>query len=648
MFAQQMEKTQHQPEKKKPAKKEPPKEKKNAGFSFSSRNVPTAAGCYLFFDEKDELLYVGKAKNLRKRVATYFQKNQKSPRTALMVGKIARLEVRVVNSEMEALILENNLIKQHRPRFNVLMRDDKNFLYLRVTPGAIPKIEITRRLVRDGSFYFGPKTSAKQFRATMNFCQKVFRIRTCNLTMEVGAEGKVKVLTNPENRKLPCMDFHLHRCSAPCTGEITPDEYAADLQMMKQFLRGQTKEILQGLQERMMGYAQEKNFEAAAKIRDLIASIEVSTQRQQAEFNDLVDRDFLNFVREGSRAFFVRIAFRGGKLLHQNEVELRAEEFIEDGVLVTQCLMQFYEKVDEMPREICIPVDMPQREETEQILSQKFSGGEKISLLVPQKGEKKRVMELAEKNARHFCEQKKLEELAKAENFANALPELAQVLSLPEPPRRIECVDISHYAGAHPVASLVVFQDGAPSPAQYRRFSVKTLPEGGIDDFASMKEIITRRFGRADDTKFAAALPDLLVLDGGKGQLSTVMKIFDEGEPPEGFDPHTQIIALAKREEQIFRPGEKDPLELPFTSSALKLLQRLRDEAHRFAISYNRNLRSKSATKSALDSVPGIGAATRKKLLQAFGSAAGVREADDEALSALLNKKQLEAVRRHL
>ncbi len=596
-------------------------------FSFHAKKIPMGPGCYLFWDKDGEILYVGKAKHLRKRVASYFQKNKQPAKTRVLVSKVDRIETRVVNSEMEALILENNLIKELSPRFNIRLKDDKNFVYLHVTNEDWPKMEITRRLVRDGSFYLGPKTSTKEFRETVRFCQKFFRIRMVKSSL----------------------DYYPHLLSGKF--EVSREEYLKNVSMMKQFLGGQTRNVLQVLQSRMMGFAEDKNFEAAAKTRDLIQSIQVSTQKQAVQIKDQVNRDFLAFEREGDLAYFVRIAFRHGQMLDQNEVVFRARDFFSDEEVVEAFLLQFYPKVDVLPREIYVGSQLDNTLEVEGFLMESFPDSGKLEIIVPQKGDKKRVLEMAEKNARQFAERKKLEEMSHAENFAKALPELAEHLGLSDPPHRIECFDISHLSGTATVASQVVFVDGEPKKSEYRRFKLKTL-NGKIDDFASMREILSRRFARKEDKKFAEKFPDLIVIDGGKGQLSSVMKAVDDFSKdnlfPDDFDPNSQIIALAKREEEIFRPGQKEPLLLSFESSALKLLQRIRDEAHRFAITFNRAVRQKKAHKSVLDEISGIGGVTKKKLLKKFGSVLEIKKASDKELLEILNKKQMESLRKQL
>ncbi len=749
--------------------------KETSEFNFDSSLIPSDSGCYLFYDEEDHLLYVGKAKNLKKRVSQYFQKNNQGPKVTLMVSKIRRIETRIVNAEIEALILENNLIKEHKPKFNILLRDDKNFTYLRVTNEEEPKLEIVRRVIKDGSTYFGPKTSTKEFRETVKFCQKFF--------------GAKMIKSN--------QDYYINQLLGK---ELPLEEYQQNIERMKKFLRGNTDEVIKELQERMMNFAADKNFEAAARVRDTMQSIDKSTQRQTVEFTDLIDRDFINFYQEGRHVYVVVMAFRQGKFRDLNRISLNGAEFNDYAEIMTNFLTQFYERVIELPREIYIPEPLENIETITKFLEENFNKGQKIDLLIPQKGNKKTILELARKNAKQEAQKANLEAQSQAENFAKALPELAKALDLKESPKRIECYDISHLSGTHTVASMVVFEDGKPKNSEYRRFKIKTLKDGKIDDFAAMKEVVERRFKRIDtdkkeivitmkpvgteaewdnyhqireheiflphngpdfeynrehpdeskknnhpmiflldkkiigvvrldhqtktrlimrvfgfnkkyqrqglgtqaielienyaleqgfkslvlnaneqavefykkqnfeegfwkgDSKDCSCkpmgkkliakkdkwmLPNLVVIDGGKGQLSSTMKVF-ENLKVEGFDPQTQIISLAKREEQIFKPGCSDPIELDFENPGLQLLQRLRDEAHRFAISFNRSLRQKNQTKSALDDVNGVGSATKKKLMQYFETVANIRDASDDELLKIVNQKQLNNLRRQL
>lgn len=964
-------------------------------FVYDPKLIPLEAGCYLFYDLSNEIIYVGKAKSLRKRVTSYFRKNDKSPKTESLVKKICRIETRTVRTEMEALILENSLIKQHRPKYNILLRDDKNFLYLRVTNDDIPKIELTRRLIRDGSTYIGPRTSSKSFRKTIAFCQKFFGAKMVNASYD-NYVSKLK-------------------------GEkISSQVYRENIKRMKKFLRGDTKEVLGEIKQKMMDFAKARNFEAAAKMRDLLVAIDGSTQRQTIEFtDDVTPRDFVHFYRDKNKAFFVRMVFRNGKFVDQNELTFRAEEFASDGEIVAQFLLQFYPRVDTLPREIFVPA-LPEAIDTVieflQTPSPPCQGESKneykntenravtnLTIHVPERGDKKKILDIAAVNAKNFAEKTHIEALSQAENFAKALPELTEILGIEQPIRRIECYDISHFAGHQTVASQVVFIDGQPHKNSYRRYKIETLKPGEIDDFASMQEVLGRRFARliedrsktaiisdqvqdkklvdpgssislktvktgkewknyhtfgkklfalhrpdikynanhpdlkkeqnhpflimqnntpigffrldekeetqiifrtflideihrnkgigtqvlkkieswclekekksivvnahkeafgfyekngfktnfwkgdstnekcvpmgknivvqsidsefeiftaeskADREKIFSLLddifvtengvgiesaekhfdpektvvfgvkkdgeiiggirggkferttwklgslgikkefrkqgagklllnhfwavtqaheakklivlgnnkildfyfdygfseikkltkklekhvlaakekldekdikftllelkpnkekkeknipeyPDLIVIDGGKGQLSSVLKILepimksvsaDQSEKKSWqFDISKNVIALAKREEEVFRgvvvssnkkiSVEFEQIDINPNSAASKLLQRTRDEAHRFAITFNRNLRAKSAMKSVLDEITGIGGRTKKNLLQAFGSVSGIRDASDEALLDIVNAKQLVSLRKQL
>lgn len=606
----------------------PTKKSREKIFVFDAKRIPTTPGCYLFWDKDGDLLYVGKAKNIRTRVRSYFQKKDHPTKTDIMVKKIKKIETRSTSTEIEALILENNLIKEYAPRFNIRLRDDKNFVYLHLTKEEKPKMEIVRRIKRDGGYYLGPKTATKEFKKLIRFCQKFFHIRMVN----------------------PSKDYYPDVIAGKY--DISDEEYQQNIDLMKRFLNGQTHDIVKHLQKKMMQFASEKNFEAAAKIRDTLTSITKSTEKQRVSFTDGKNRDFIAAVRDEDSAYIVRLVFRHGNLIDQNDIVFKAKDFFDDADIFEAFLMQFYPKVDHLPHEIFLPVTLPHTDELERFLGDNIQSPSSIKIITPQKGDKKKILLIAEKNARHYMERQKIDDLSKAENFAKALPELAEALALDEPPSRIECYDISHFNGADTVASQVVFVDGRPQKSEYRRFKLKNLPPGKIDDFASMNEILLRRFARKDDPLFAKKFPDLIVIDGGKGQLSSVMKAVKEFEKreafPENFDAQKQIIALAKREEEIFRPESSDPILLPLESAPIRLLQRIRDEAHRFAITFHRSLRTKNTTKSILDEVPGIGPGTKKKLLQTFDSVGGIKKASDTDLQKILSATQFKNLKKFL
>ena len=658
-------------------------------FKFDPKKIPTDPGCYLFLDEKSVILYIGKAKNLRARVKSYFSASKKSPKTELLVSKITEIQTQITASETESLVLENNLIKTHLPKFNILLRDDKNFLYLRITNEVFPKFEITRRLIRDGSFYFGPKTSAKSLRQTIRFCQKIFGIRSCRLVFG-DSESPVQILKNPENRRLPCLDFHVKKCSGPCTSEISAAKYRENVENMKSFLRGRTGSVLKNLREKMKNFATQKNFEAAAKMRDLVFSIENATEKQAVQFVQNFDADFVHFYPKNKSFYFVRLLFRGGKMIDQNEVECGAGAFAtsDSSEVLETFLSQFYPKVDSVPPQIFVPFALENAENLNAFLNTK--------IIQSQKGNRRKILDLAQKSARYFAEKSETEKMSAAENFGKSLPELCEVLEL-ESARRIECFDISHFSGTSTVASQAVFCDGRPAKSEYRKYKIRTLARGQIDDFAALSEVLTRRFtALKKEIESAAAqkkelekvvknlekklksaknveniraeisehlsqiakipppkIPDLIVIDGGKGQLSAVLEVaksFDFAAfLPAGssFDSSKNLISLAKKFETIFRPASPPrEINLPFESPALQLLQRIRDEAHRFAITFNRADRRKNDQKSILDDVAGIGPATKKKILQTFGSVAAAKKASDAELRKILNAAQLDRFRR--
>ena len=653
---------------------------KTKKFTYNAKEIPTNSGCYLFFGgKKDELLYIGKAKNLRQRVSSYFNQNKKGLKTKHLVSKINRIEIREVSTEIEALILENNLIKKHQPKYNILLRDDKTFLYLRITKESEPKMEITRRLVRDGSTYIGPKTSAKSFRSTINFCQKFFGVRMVN----------------------PSQDNYVVKQQ---TQEISQENYRKNVQRMIKFLHGDIKEAVQNLTELMQEQAKNSNFEAAARTRDLLISIQGNNEKQLVESSDLTARDFINFSREKNEIIVVRLVFRHGKFIDQNELSMKAEEFFSAEEILEKFCWEFYRQVDQLPQEIILPLELPNITQIFQLISTENKQEKLVKIVIPQKGDKIKLLNLAKKNAENSLQKSIIKKTSHQKVFKMASQELQKSLQKEDPLQTIECYDISHFSGQETVASQVVFVDGQPHNSAYRRYKIKSLQAGEIDDFKSMAETLTRRMDKLQQDFFVwekeqekisqenskkeqkekeeeiiennkeskpkkdkkdkpkkttppekFPLPDLIVLDGGKGQLSAVLqvlkKLLSKDFP---FNIEQQIIALAKEQEEVFQGKfEKNEikftkLDIPASSSASMLLQRLRDEAHRFAHSYNQNLRKKQAEKSILDEIDGIGGITKKKLLKAFGSPREISQQNDKQLLTILNKKQLENLRKIL
>lgn len=760
--------------------------------------LPTTPGVYKMKNADGMIIYVGKAKNLRNRVRSYFRtQKDRAMRTQKLVENIADLEWIEVGSDLEALFLETNLIKELRPRYNVLMKDDKNFVYIKITKEDFPRIELVRRVEKDGARYFGPKTSAGTIRKTLMLLQKLFLYRSCDLGLEWDPErndpksGHTRV--TKKTITFPCLDFHIKRCAGPCIGKVSPEEYKKSIEKIELFLEGKTGEIEKQLKEQMAIAVQKKEFEKAALIRDKIKGLEsLRTPSQVATSPDQENMDISAFVLEGGKAYFNLFNLREGKLIGQ-------ENFIADsggfepgdegqaGEVIEAFLYQYYEKATSIPSIVLIPYELEEQEFLEDWLSNQ--AGHRVYVKVPERGRKHQLLELAEKNARSFQKQHKARWEGMEEKDEEALAELARHLGLAKPPKRIECYDISHLSGTDTVASMVVLENGQTKKSDYRKFRLKTLANGEIDDFKSMKEILFRRllylnkapkgvtfkkalkshqkgiedlltewrgspkegesvftgelseyivaikdkkvigllrltegasktflqksfyvspdhrelgvgkallrwsfdfkkakrvylscdektFGYYDDFGFEEvkqlpddfvrqletepylalkphllaydplkhydssfkAKPNLIVIDGGKGQLSHAK------ESADALGSTIPMIGLAKREEEIFLPEKSLPLLIPRDSRALLLLQKIRDEAHRFAITFQRDSRKKYLTASSLDEIAGIGPTQKSKLLTTFGSVEQIRIAPITEIEKVVGKSLAEKI----
>jgi excinuclease ABC subunit C len=662
--------------------------------------IPNKPGVYQFKDKNGNVLYIGKAKDLRKRIKSYFQQtNKQSIRIQKMVEQIDDIEVTVVNSELEAIILETNLIKEIRPKYNILMKDDKNYVYVKITKNEdFPQIKIVRKVENDGALYFGPKTAAGKVRKTLDVLKKIFPYRHCNLFLKYEKTGKVTVVN--KTMKYPCLDYHIKRCIGPCVCNCTKQEYEEIIKQIVRFLRGHTDEIIESLSLQMQQAAADKQFEKAAKLRDKLQAITEISEKQVVSTPNREDIDAINFVSETGRIFFTLFMIRDGKFINQENFEFKSgvdKEDIKDyEEILESFITQYYEKCTDFPKEILIPNKIPGIETLEKWISE--IKGSKIKILIPQKGEKEKIIKLAEKNAKNFANLSRIKWQNNEQKRKKALEELKEKLNLPKIPRRIECFDISHISGTNQVASMVVFKNGTPSTKDYRRFKIRTLKEGKPDDFAAMLEVLKRRFlylvKSKSDIKFKktkdiltgslnkkiistckhqvikdfdyyfdfkiqknftdffmgiiqrakknriyiaaeksvleeaeksgfvkvkkspdeikiskqktclmfdkskykqekgfAEKPDLILIDGGKGQLTQGVKIQKK------FKTDIKLVALAKKNEDVYIPGSNLPLPFAKDSEALYLLQQLRDEAHRFAITYHKNLRSKEMFK---------------------------------------------------
>lgn len=587
--------------------------------------LPQKPGCYIMKNAAGEVIYVGKAVNLRSRVRSYFQEHADHERKVIkMVSQITDLEWIVVGSELEALIFEMNLIKKHRPRFNVRLKDDKRYPYIKVhLNDPFPKVTVTRQMVRDGSRYFGPYTSVWAVHQTLDLLRHIFPYLTCD-----------REITGNDAR--PCLYFDIKLCSGPCIGAIDRTGYAQLIADLCAFLDGQTDPIVTRLQQEMAAAADQLNFEKAAQIRDQLQSIERVVEKQKVITSEEGNSDVLAIARANNEACIQVFFIRNGRLMGREYFVMEGTEEIPDAGVMAEFIKQFYTEAAVIPERVLLPNEVEEAQIIRQWLRTK-RGGEKVELSVPRSGTAQDLVEMATENAVETLQALRTQWEADKNKQVQALTEIQQALALSEPPNRIECFDISNTQGTASVGSMVVFEQGTPSRGHYRHFNIKTVI--GPDDFASMEEVLTRRFrrwqaaqenqlvGAKPDPSFAV-LPDLLIVDGGQGQLGRAVKVLESFNLME----IVPVAGLAKQQEELFQPGRKDSVILPRHSQGLFLLQRIRDEAHRFAITAHRKARGKVGVASRLDAIPGIGPARRKALLEKFGDIEGIRQATLEDL----------------
>ena len=580
-------------------------------------DLPKAPGVYIFRGARGEVLYVGKASSLRDRVRSYFQAERNLPyKVRHLVREIADLEVIETASAAEALILEDALIKKHRPRFNVRLRDDKRYPYLKITKERFPRVQVVRRRGEDGARYFGPYTSSKSMRRALKLAHKLFPIRICNLPLD--------------ERRLdrPCLLYHIGRCSGPCAGLASEEEYRRYVEGAAFLFQGRVDEVIEALKEEMARAAAEERFEHAAHLRDQVRALERIRERQVVALPEPVDLDAIGIAVEGERGYGTVLIVRGGRLIGREGFPLKLPVETSPEEALEEFLDQYYTRATAIPQEVLLPEEIEDAEGLSLYLSGRR--GSKVRVHVPRRGERRELVEMAQRNARLSLKRAAAEELPGEEDV---LEELAEALGLSVRPWRIEAFDISNLQGQEATGSMVVFVGGSPRRDAYRRFRVRRA--GRPDDYAMMEEVLRRRLshGLAELSDPAVAkgrfsdLPDLILVDGGKGQLSVALKVLEE-HALSGIE----VAALAKREELVYVPGRAEPIRLPRGSSALKLLQRIRDEAHRFAVEYHRRLRGRRALASLLDSVEGIGPKRRELLLRRFGSLEGLRQASLEEL----------------
>ncbi len=572
-------------------------------------HLPESPGVYLWKDDEGKVLYVGKAKRLRSRVKSYWaQDHLSSPKTRGLMRKVRDLETIVVPSESHALILEATLIKEYHPRFNIALRDDKSYPYIKVTvQEPFPRVIVTRRLQDDGARYFGPYTDVGLMRRALNVVKRIFTVRSCHYNLPREA---------PER---PCLDYFIKRCQAPCVGYQTTHDYGAMIDEVVWFLDGRTSDVVRHVRDRMTDASERLDFERAGELRDALRHLEKMEEPTVVLEVEGGDRDVVGYARDGEDACVVILRIRGGKLLARDHRLVEHAEDEEDGAVLGACLAQWYRTAEARAADLLVPFEFDDRESLEASLD-----GTKIR--IPQRGPRRALVDLADKNAQHLLEEFKLAALEADERAVDPVYELQRELGLPRLPRSLICFDISHAQGTDVVASAVWFENGRPKRSEYRKFKIAIFE--GNDDFKSMHEVVTRYFTRRVAEELE--LPDLAVIDGGKGQLGAARAALEAlGVTSMG------LISLAKRDEEIFLPGRRDPVRLPRRSPALRMLQQARDEAHRFAVSFQRQKRAARTITSELLKVPGVGPTKRRALLTAFGSVQGVREATVHQIAAV-------------
>jgi excinuclease ABC subunit C len=585
------------------------------GLELKLKNLPTSPGVYIFLNDGGRPIYIGKAKNLRNRVRTYFQASGPvMERTRRMVAQVADLDLIVTANEIESLILEANLVHEHRPRYNVMLKDDKHFPYIKITNEPFPRVLVVRRFERDQATYFGPYTSSKGMRRTLSYLMQLFKIRTCNYQ-----------IPPPEGKKLQvCLDYRINRCMGPCEGLQSQEDYAEAIKSVKLVLSGHGRRLVEQLEAKMHAASKALDFEEARELRDRIEAIKSVWFKQNVDIGEIVDRDIIALAREGNDGLAVVMQIRDGVLIGRQDFRLSAEGDDDDAVVLETFVKQYYNHQPNLPDEICVPSELPDAPLLEEWLRQ--AKGSKLPIVTPQKGQKVRLLELAARNARLLLDEVMIQKRQVKERTSKMVTSLKDELKLVNSPRRMACFDISNTGETDFVGSCAYFENGKPKKNQYRHFKIKG--KSRQDDFTMMREVIGRYFHRLreEDTE----PPDLVVVDGGKGQLSSAVAELKSL----GFDGQP-VIGLAKRLEEVFLPELSDAITIPRGSPALMLLKRIRDEAHRFAIEYNRKVRQKRTIKSQLDDIPGIGPAKRAALLKQFGSVKRIGEASLKEIAAV-------------
>jgi len=591
--------------------------------------VPAFPGIYQFLNKDGKIIYIGKAKNLRSRIHSYFRSKLDSPKTEALVKKVEDFDIIATENEIEALVLENNLIKKHKPRYNVNLKDDKSYPYIRVTKEPYPQIFPTRDVIKDGSKYFGPYTDVRAMRASLKMISKIFKIRSCTYYIDdkVIEQKKIKV----------CLDYHIKKCDGPCEGLISEKAYGKMVNQVLKVLRGKTDSLINELNEEMSEASKNLKFEKAALLRDKIEQLKVYSEKQKIVTSDFEDKDILSVAVEAKDVACTILNIRNGRLVGKRQLKLNSTDEEELENIYNAAIRFYYGEYVEVPKSIILETLPSDNELLLDWLNKKAE--KKVKFVVPKiQSEAKSLFKMCKQNAILQLKDIQLQKMKKDGNLPYVLSSLKRDLRLVNLPRKIECFDISNLQGTDTVASMVVFVDGKPKKSLYRKYIIKSV--GGPDDFASMQEVIERRYTRLKEEN--EELPDLIMVDGGKGQLSSAVEILDKL----GFKKY-QIIGLAKRLEEIFFPGISEAQTIPKTSSSLKLLQHLRDEAHRFAITFHRKRRDGRTLKTELTDIKGIGPKVAEKLLKEFKGINEIRSAEEERLANVIGKAKAKLIREY-
>jgi len=597
----------------------------NTDLETKLKTLPTNPGVYQFKNDKDKVIYVGKARNLRSRVRSYFHGTATNAKTIALVKKIKDVELVVTDSEIEALVLENNLIKELKPRYNIDLKDDKSFPFIKVTNEPYPQVYSTRQVVQDGSKYFGPYTSVKSMKSSLRMINQIFKIRSCKYDINEVTIAKKKY-------KL-CLDYHINKCDGPCEGLISEREYNEMVQEVIKLLRGKTDDLIKELETKMQNASAGLDFEKAAEIRDKLEQLKTISSKQKIVSNDFVDRDVLSVAYEGNDSACSIFNIRSGKLVGKKQLQLRLKGAEGLPEIYNSIVKFYYAEQTEIPKEILFekePIDSELLKEWLNLRAEK-----KVKFVIPQRGELHSLVKMCKQNAILQLKEIQIQRMKKEGHVPFAVAALQKDLGLNKLPAKIECFDISNLQGTDSVASMVVFVDGKPKKSLYRKFIIKDVD--GPDDFASMQEVLRRRYTRLMENE--EPMPDLIMVDGGKGQLSSALEVLNDLGLKQ-----IPIIGLAKRLEEVFFPKQSEALSISKTSSGLKLLQQIRDEAHRFAITFHRKRRNKRTFTSELTGIKGIGPSTAQMLIKQLGSVSQIKKASLKNIAAVVGNKRAEII----